>query len=394
MTFMPYDEHWRRARRLFWQCFQPNVVEQWHTSQTLETRRLLRHLLENPEDVEEATKLAITRSLLSTAYGLPAKDAGARFVELLNTIEDCICEAYSPTVLALPWLRRLPAWCPGGYWRRQLARWMHLARKALELPFEAARDAMDRGDAKQAMLTQLSHILNEDEAGAKQALTKNVAATTFLAGTDTTVGTLLGFFCAMLLHPEVQKRAQEELDIVVGPDRLPQFTDRASLPYVNAVVKEALRWHNITPFGVPHSCTAEDEYRGWRMPKGATVMVNVWGILHDPDQYLNPGAFNPDRFLKNGELNEDILDPAAVMFGFGRRICPGRYFADNSLFINIACLLHVFDIKLAVDEHGAAIPVEYSVTSGLASTVVPFKCSVRPRSTAAEVLVREGPDVE
>ena len=85
---------------------------------------------------------AITRSLLSTAYGLPAKDAGKRFVQLLNEIEDGLTEAYSPTVLALPWLRRLPAWCPGGYWQRQLVSWMHLAHKALELPFAAAQDAM------------------------------------------------------------------------------------------------------------------------------------------------------------------------------------------------------------------------------------------------------------
>ena len=83
----------------------------------------------------------------------------------------------------------------------------------------------------------------------------------------------------MLLYPDVQKCAQEELDAVVGPNRLPQFTDRASLPYVNAVVKEALRWHNVAPLGLPHSCTADDEYRGWHIPKGATVMANVWCVL-------------------------------------------------------------------------------------------------------------------
>ncbi|KAJ8468167.1 hypothetical protein ONZ51_g9809 [Trametes cubensis] len=391
---MPYDEHWRRARRLFWQYFQPSVVDQWHTSQNLEARRLLRNLLEKPADVEDVAKLAITRSLLSTAYGLPAKDAGKRFVQLLNEIEDGLTEAYSPKVLALPWLRRLPAWCPGGYWQRQLVSWMHLARKALELPFEAAQDAMDRGNAKLAMLSKLSDTLDENESEFTTTLTKNVTATTFLAGTDTTVGTLLGFLCAILLYPEVQKRAQEELDVVVGPDRLPQFTDRASLPYINAVVKEALRWHNITPFGVPHSCTAEDEYRGRTIPKGATVMVNVWGILHDPEHYPNPETFEPDRFLKDGKLNEDVLDPATVMFGYGRRICPGRHFAENSLFINIACLLHVFDIMPAVDEHGSAIPVRYRVSSGLASTVEPFKCSVHARSAAAELLVCDGPEVE
>ncbi|KAH9887972.1 CyP450 monooxygenase [Cubamyces lactineus] len=394
LPYMPYDHRWRRARRLFWQYFQPNVVEQWHPSQTLEARRLLRHLLEDPTNVDFNTNLSLTRSLTSTAYGLSAKDVGARFVELLHDAEVGASEAFSPSVLAIPWLRRLPRWFPGGYWQRKLPYWKNLAQKALSLPLEAAQDAMDRGDAKHAMLSRLSDTLEGDELEIKTALAKTLTATTFLAGTDTTSVTLQGFLCAMLLYPEVQKRAQEELDAVVGPDRLPQFDDRASLPYVTAVVKEALRWHNVAPLGLPHSCTADDEYRGWRIPKGATVMANVWGILHDPEHYSNPEAFDPDRFLKDGKLNDEVLDPATVMYGFGRRACPGRYFADNSLFINIASLLHVFNIKPAVDENGAEIPVKYNVTSGLVLMIEPFKCSVHPRSKGAEALVRDGFDVE
>ncbi|KAI0659943.1 cytochrome P450 [Cubamyces menziesii] len=394
LPYMPYNHRWRRARRLFWQYFQPNVVEQWHPSQTLEARRLLKDLLEDQTNVDFNTNLSLTRSLTSAAYGLSAKDVGSRFVELFHDAEVGASEAFSPTVLAIPWLRRLPSWLPGGYWQRKLPYWKLLAKKAIEFPLEAARDAMDRGDAKHAMLSRLSDTLEGEEPEITTALTKTLTATTFLAGTDTTSVTLQGFFCAMLLYPEVQKRAQEELDAVVGPDRLPHFDDRASLPYVTAIVKEALRWHNVAPLGLPHSCTADDEYRGWHIPKGATVMANVWGILHDPEHYSNPETFDPGRFLKDGKLNEDVLDPATVMYGFGRRVCPGRYFADNSLFINIASLLHVFNIKPAVDENGAAVPVKYNVTSGLVLMIEPFGCSVRPRSKAAEALVRNGFDIE
>ncbi|KAH9887974.1 cytochrome P450 [Cubamyces lactineus] len=412
LVFMPYGNHWRRVRRVFWQHFHPNVVEQWQASQTIESWRFLRCLLEDHVGIEYVVKL----SLLSVACGLPAEEVGSSCVKLLNEVGMDVSEALSPAVLALPWLRRLPAWFPGGYWLGKLPYRQALALKAFEFPLEAARNVMNRDDAKSTILGILSEAQDEDEQETTTALTKAITSTTFLAGTDTTAATLLGFVCAALLYPEVPKRAQEELDAVVGSDRLPQFADRASLPYVSAVVKEAFRWHNVAPLGVAHSCSAEDQYRGWRIPKEATIMANVWGILHDPDNYPSPETFNPDRFLKDGKLNEGVLDPASVVFGFGRRhvslvcytgdvadadwrrwlprICPGRYFADNSLFIHIASLLHTFDIMPAVDEYGAAIPVKYSVISGLASIIEPFKCSFRPRSTAAEALVRDGTDVK
>ncbi|KAJ3019070.1 hypothetical protein NUW54_g182 [Trametes sanguinea] len=80
----------------------------------------------------------------------------------------------------------------------------------------------------------------------------------------------------MIMHPEVQKRAQEELDAVVGSDRLPEHADRPSLPYTDAILKETLRWHNVAPLGMAHGCMEDDEYRGWTIPKGAAIMINLW----------------------------------------------------------------------------------------------------------------------
>ena len=89
------------------------------------------------------------------------------------------------------------------------------------------------------------------------------------------------FFLAMALHPEVQAKAQAELDAVVGPDRLPEFSDRTALPYLNAVIKEALRWQNVLPLGVIHRSMADDEYNGYFIPKGSLVLANIWC---DPDR--------------------------------------------------------------------------------------------------------------
>lgn len=78
------------------------------------------------------------------------------------------------------------------------------------------------------------------------------------------------------MHPDAQRKAQAELDAVIGPNRLPRYADRSSLPYINAVVKESLRWQPVTPLGGPHKSTADDEYRGWFIPKGTIVIANQW----------------------------------------------------------------------------------------------------------------------
>ena len=83
-------------------------------------------------------------------------------------------------------------------------------------------------------------------------------------------------FLAMSLYPEVQKKAQAELDAIVGPNRLPNFDDRNSLVYVNAIVKESLRWHNVIPLSIPHRTIEDDEIRGYFVPAGTTLIPNIW----------------------------------------------------------------------------------------------------------------------
>ena len=95
--------------------------------------------------------------------------------------------------------------------------------------------------------------------------------------------TIQTFFLAMAANPHVLAKAQAELDAVLGPlagagdqARLPTFTDRARLPYVNAIVLEVLRWNPAVPLGLAHQLTRDDVYRGWHVPKGTVVWANIW----------------------------------------------------------------------------------------------------------------------
>ncbi|KAJ8482604.1 hypothetical protein ONZ51_g5256 [Trametes cubensis] len=339
VVFKPYGDDWRLHRRLLWRFFQPNTIMQWQSTQTREARHLLLCLLEDSSDLKNLIKLSLCRSLLSVSHGLPAT---------------------------------------------------RLGQQLLDDPFDAAQDAMSRGDASPSILNQLLDAVPESQVtGVTEVTAKEISAAVFAAGADTTIATMTAFFCAIILYPDVQTRAQEELDAVVGPDRLPQITDLPSLPYVKAVVKELLRWHSAAPLSLPHGVTKEDEYRGWRIPCRATVIMNIWGILHDPELWPDPDAFLPDRFMKDGSFNDEVFDPANIAFSAGRRTCPGKHYAEASLFINIASVLHTFNIMPAVDERGLPVPVEHKVTTGIVSTVEPFEYSIRPRSEAAEALIRD-----
>lgn len=126
---------------------------------------------------------------------------------------------------------------------------------------------------------------------------------------------------AMVLHPEAQVKAQAEMDLALGPGRLPTFADQESLPYLAALVKECFRWEVVAPLGVPHMLTVDDEYKGYFIPKGTIVMANSHQILNDSEAYPEPSLFKPERFLKDGQLDSSVRNPTKVAaFGYGRRI--------------------------------------------------------------------------
>lgn len=185
----------------------------------------------------------------------------------------------------------------------------------------------------------------------------------------------------MVLNQDVLAKAQAEVDEVIGPDRLPEMSDRGSLPYVKCVLKEVLRWQPVVPLAIPHACIEDDEYKGYSVPNGATVIGNVWAISYDESVYLEPERFNPDRFLDPGV-------PASPAFGFGRRSCPGVHMAESTLFITMTSLLALFDIRPAKDKNGQyIIPVVDMKSNALVSYPAEFKCSITPRSEKTSQLL-------
>ena len=180
----------------------------------------------------------------------------------------------------------------------------------------------------------------------------------------------------MLAFPGVQRRAQEELDTVVGRGRLPTFADAPRLPYACAVIKEVLRWRPAVPLGVPHAAREDDWYEGMFIPKGTVCISNAWHCNHDCAVFgEDADQFRPERHLdEQGEL---LSGPAEtnqtghVTFGFGRRICVGKELAADSLFINTTRMLWAANFERARDESGKEVPVDFDtlVNTGVVMSV-------------------------
>jgi cytochrome P450 len=147
----------------------------------------------------------------------------------------------------------------------------------------------------------------------------------------------------MLAYPAVQARAHAELDEVVGRARPPTFADVASLPYIRAMVKETLRWSPITVLGMPHCTIADDWYEGKFIPKGTVCVANMRLLNSSPEAFGNDAAeFDPTRYLddEKGRVNLQAgREDGHVTFGYGWRVCPGRYVAEATLAIDLATML-------------------------------------------------------
>ncbi|GLB41042.1 putative cytochrome p450 [Lyophyllum shimeji] len=303
-----------------------------------------------------------------------------------------LCTPSASIINVFPFLDKIPGPMP---WRTRAAAY----RKREDAIYNKIITEAVSGKAS-GMNTWAATFAREDKPEGDQRRLMNQFTG---AAIETTALSLQTFVLGCLQHPEWIPRAQREIDAVVGSDRLPTFKDRPYLPYVEAIVRETLRWRPAARFGVPHQSTESDviEYNGqeYFIPEGSIIFAVPWAIEHDQKRYEDHDRFMPERFLDaKGNLKSDYETSA---FGFGRRLCPGVPFAERSLWINIAMMLWTFNIRKSkeidpktgqpwkYDDSDAAFSGEFSAP--------PFKFPAvfEPRSPQrAEVARREWAECE
>jgi len=386
----PYGDRWRLLRRILAQEYNKEGSAKTTYVQERHAQSMLYHLLKDPESYIECARSFSSGVIMETSYGLQVQPRNDPYVALVETAVAGLTEALVPGAFLVdifPLMRHIPSWFPGASFMRKANKWEKELEDSCKTPYDVTCDEYGTKNEKPSLVNDWLQraSADPDNEEIKEAIdaVRHATGAAMLAGYETTSSAILNFVYLMLANPKSQRKAQEELDRVIGHHRLPQYSDRDNLPYVTAVVKEVLRWFPNAPMGIPHCALEEDVYKGMRIPKGSLLLTNIWGMVRDKEVYgPDPEVFRPER-----HLDPNTRDPSQIVFGFGRRICPGRYLAEKSLMIVCASILHVFTIGKAFNEDGSEASFVPRWKPGIAVHIEPFPCTIIPRFPEAEALI-------
>ncbi|PPQ67730.1 LOW QUALITY PROTEIN: hypothetical protein CVT25_009336 [Psilocybe cyanescens] len=339
IAFKRYGAEWRAHRRLFQQSFRPEASLAYRPIIARKVHDMLYNLLLTPEDFQNHYKTVAAAMIMGVVYGYDIEPKEDYFVSLAEAAVSKLSVCFFPganAVNAIPILRYLPEWFPGAAFHHFAKEAKDLNNQMIDVPFEFVKKTMSftclkhhpsyqaAGTAPPSVASDLlSKFPSEDaEKNIKQVCATAYAGDKLHAPNDTDIhchglkveqtrydfttydkghfvsndfmmqtSSLMGtFFSLMALHPEIQKKAQREIDHVVGFSRLVDFDDRESLPYLDALCREIVRWRPVLPLCVTHGTSDEDTYKGYYIPKGkrtslscslpltisANVIPNVW----------------------------------------------------------------------------------------------------------------------
>jgi len=398
LGFMPYTPRWRAHRRMFHQEFHQGAVQKHRPVQLQLTRVFLSRILKSPEHTRKHLRHFVTSVIFYVTYGKKIATMDDESVVAARLSVEGLSTAIVPGAFwieFLPFLRYLPSWIPFMSSKRTAEEYLTHVINMRDKPYFEVKDSLARGNAPVSWAATLIEQNRAQYGGSEEEATfdeiaRNVTGAAYAAGADTTTSACESFLLAMALFPEVQTKAQAELDCVVGPDRLPEYDDLEHMPYVRAVVMETMRWLPVVPFGIPHAVTADDVYNGYHMAKGTLVIPNIWAMLRNSEDYPDPDTFKPERFLdKDGSIDRTVRNPDTIAFGFGRRICAGRAFSNNTLSIFIASILHVFKISAGVDAAGNPRALSTEMIGGMIAMPLDVPCGLTPRSEAVMRLIAD-----
>ncbi|KNG46886.1 cytochrome p450 [Stemphylium lycopersici] len=396
-----YDVTWRAIRRIVHISLSINASKAYVPYQDLENKAMLMGLLEEPDRFVDHIRRYTNSLTTQMIFGFRTESIDdPRLKQLYHGFEK-FCEVAGSQVAALldvfPILRSLPDWILP---IKRHAKRLHDEESKLYIGhWSDFKKASENGTAKRCFGVAL--LKAQAEMKFSDALAGYISGSLLEAGSDTTAAVLIGFIQAMVLFPEVMKKAQEELDRVCG-GRLPTLEDMESLPYICSCVKESLRWMPTSILGVPHALVEDDNYLDYKIPKGASVICNVWSIHMDPKRHSNPRHFDPTRYQDDGQTaaeaanNPDASKRDHFVFGNGRRLCQGMHIAERSLFLAISRILWGFNIGKVVDAFGKEIvPDPEFLTEGLFVQPQPFLAKIEPRgSEQAETIQAEWKDMK
>ncbi|THV05169.1 cytochrome P450 [Dendrothele bispora CBS 962.96] len=360
----PAGDRFKKLRKALHAHLQPKSISSYHPVLTKTARQHMLDIVQDPSRHQDHAKRYAAAVVMALAYGKVPQSYEDPEVQAVNRCLTRLGFTMRPgawKVDTYPFLKYIPGYL------KELKDGHQEELNLFKSQLQTVRDKMARGEEVSQSFGKYL-IERQEELGLSDNETAYLAGSMFGAGSDTTASAISVALMAAAVYPETQKKVQEELDNVVGRARPPVFADQDALPQTMAFVLESFRWRPVTSGGFPHKATKDIIWKDYIIPKGATVIGNVWSVGRDPEAFPDPETFNPQRWISpQGTLRDDIK---SYPFGFGRRVCPGQHMATASTFVNTALTLWAFNVRedpekkidtLAFTESANAHPLPFKV---------------------------------
>ncbi|KAK1988192.1 cytochrome P450 [Colletotrichum cereale] len=359
LVFMPYGSKWRKARKTITDFLKDEEVDKLVALQDAESSQMMFELLSEPRNYHDHILRYFGAIIMSSVFGTRGRDFAdegkiKQFFACQEEWAGMLDQGAVPPFDVFPFLQYVPdIMTPWSGWKQRAAALKEKQNGLYHDLFEEAKARIEQGKGEDSFVASL--LRNNVKEGYSDVELEYIAGFLMEGGSDTTAGAYETFLLSMAAYPEVQKKAQAEVDSVFGEDGVcSKKLNGAMLPYLKACFLETLRWRPGFPLAIPHATTQDDIYEGYHIPANTTIFMNIWAIGHDPDEYDDPDTFNPERFIgstygvkesdRSTKENQDQSRRPTYGFGAGRRVCAGQRMAENSMLMTMSKLLWCFDI--------------------------------------------------
>lgn len=299
-----------------------------------------------PKDFSELLALSVANNIFLLAFG-KRYDYSDPWTVLIKKFMDQQISSSSPAspFMFLPWLKHIPGMVKLMKNEDMLLQLEKVKKDMYDIIAEQKRSHIQglRDHYVSAFVeeqnTRQGKLDKDEDVFTDEALEQNMR-TLLSAGTETTASTLMWTIIQMMMHPDIQKKVQNEIDEVIGRERTPSYNDRLRTPYTAATLCEVQRFCTLVPLNVPRRNKQATEVLGHHIPKNTFILSNLWAIHNDPKLWGDPQNFRPERFLsENGEL---IKTEYLIPFSLGKRQCPGEILARMELYLYFTAMLQKY----------------------------------------------------